>query len=200
MALIFVCSCRFVHHQDPLAHRNLARLLDATGNTRDSLTHNRIAVRLGPGHLTEGRVRDAHDTDTYRTVARQTVARNECVVIFFSQTFFIFNMYFFRQKCTTRLLACISLSFTRAICPLRWSSFRKNSYDIHARPISNPCFRCTSMMCSVWFACFSTRYANGIGFAEEHFDAYRALAGKRVDMPFSEATKDLLQRAGLEPT
>jgi len=87
VALIFVCSCRFVHHQDPLAHRNLARLLDATGNTRDSLTHNRIAVRLGPGHLTEGRVRDAHDTDTYRTVARQTVARNECVVIFFSQTF-----------------------------------------------------------------------------------------------------------------
>lgn len=44
------------------------------------------------------------------------------------------------------------------------------------------------------------RYANGVGFAEEHFDAYRALAGKRVDMPFSEATKDLLQRAGLEPT
>ena len=73
-------ACRFApHKQDPLAHRNLARLLDATGNTRDSLTHNRIAVRLGPGHLTEGRVRDAHDTDTYRTVARQTVARNECV-------------------------------------------------------------------------------------------------------------------------
>lgn len=68
--------------QDPLAHRNLARLLDATGNTRDSLLHNRVALRLGPGHLSEGHVRDAHDTDTYRTVARQSVARRECVSCF----------------------------------------------------------------------------------------------------------------------
>jgi hypothetical protein len=78
--------------QDPLAHRNLARLLDATGNTRDSLLHNRIALRLGPGHLSEGHLRDAHDTDTYRTVARQSVARRECVICsqFISLLLFLF--------------------------------------------------------------------------------------------------------------
>jgi hypothetical protein len=156
------------------------------------------ALRAGAPDRRPGAGRARHRHLPHRGEANRRPKRVRRYLLF--TDLFIFNMYFFRQKCTTRLLACISLSFTRAICPLRWSSFRKNSYDIHARPISNPCFRCTSMMCSVWFACFSTRYANGIGFAEEHFDAYRALAGKRVDMPFSEATKDLLQRAGLEPT
>lgn len=47
------------------------------GNTRDSLHHNREALARGPGCRTGGRVRDKWDTDTYRVVARQTVARHE---------------------------------------------------------------------------------------------------------------------------
>jgi tetratricopeptide (TPR) repeat protein len=62
---------------DPQAHRNLGRILDAMGNTRDSYEHNKTAILLGPGHLTDGRVRDRHDTETYRVVARQAVARHE---------------------------------------------------------------------------------------------------------------------------
>jgi len=49
---------------DPQAHRNLAKLYDASGNTRDSLHHNRMALRLGPGKVTEGRVRDRADAET----------------------------------------------------------------------------------------------------------------------------------------
>jgi len=103
---------------DPMAHRNIARILDAVGNTRDSLQHNREALKLGPGALTGGRVRDAADTDTYRVVARQTVARQE--------------------------------------------------------------------------------YSNGRGFTEQHYDAHRGLAGKRFTLPFSETTKELLQKAGID--
>ena len=62
---------------DPMTHRNLAKILDATGNTRDSLLHNRAALKLGPGRLSGGRQREWNDTDTYRIVARQTVARRE---------------------------------------------------------------------------------------------------------------------------
>jgi hypothetical protein len=101
-----------------MAHRNLAKLYDITGNTRDSLAHNRTALRLGPGRLTGGRVRDPADAETYRTVASQSVARME--------------------------------------------------------------------------------YANGVGHSEAHFDAYRALTGKRVDLPFSQVTRELMERAGLE--
>jgi len=91
------------------AHRNIARIFDTLGNTRDSLSHNRAALKLGPGALTGGvvihwrdliiasipsqspqswqrltsfdclshQMRDSADTDTYRVVARQTVARQE---------------------------------------------------------------------------------------------------------------------------
>lgn len=41
------------------------------------------------------------------------------------------------------------------------------------------------------------RYTDGRGHTEEHFDAYRALSNKRVTMPFSETTTELMQKAGL---
>ena len=63
--------------QDPQTHRNLAKILDATGNTRDALRHNRIAVTRGPSANSMGHARDRADTDTYRIVARQSVARGD---------------------------------------------------------------------------------------------------------------------------
>lgn len=45
---------------------------------------------------------------------------------------------------------------------------------------------------------YAIRYSNGRGFSEEHYDAYRALSGKRFQLPFSEVTKELLAKAGLE--
>jgi tetratricopeptide (TPR) repeat protein len=62
---------------DPQAHRNLAKILDAMGNTRDALEHNRISITCGPSANSLGQVREASDTDTYRIVARQSVARME---------------------------------------------------------------------------------------------------------------------------
>ena len=62
---------------DPQAHRNLAKLYDAMGNTRDALEHNRIAITCGPAANSLGKARDRADTDTYRIVARQTLARME---------------------------------------------------------------------------------------------------------------------------
>ena len=37
-------------------------------------------------------------------------------------------------------------------------------------------------------------------FAEDHFDAHRALTGKRVELPFSQVTRELMEKAGLEPS
>ncbi|CAM9136682.1 unnamed protein product, partial [Phaeothamnion confervicola] len=34
---------------DPAAHRNLARVLDATGNTPEAIRSNKVAIRRGPG-------------------------------------------------------------------------------------------------------------------------------------------------------
>lgn len=103
--------------RDPSAQRNVAKLLDQLGNTRDALEHNRRALVLGPGCVTGGRLREARDTETYRVVARQAVARNE--------------------------------------------------------------------------------YSDGRGSCEQHMDAHRALARKRVDLPFSETTRELLAKAGM---
>lgn len=102
---------------DASAQRNVARILDQLGNTRDALEHNRRALTLGEGYATRGAVREFHDTQTYRVVARQAVARNE--------------------------------------------------------------------------------YSDGRGHCEQHMDAYRALASKRVELPFSETTRELLAKAGL---
>jgi Flp pilus assembly protein TadD len=106
--------CEKAIHIDPndaMAHRNLAKILDTLGNTRGAVKHNRIAIQLGEG-VRGGTQYD--DTNAYRCLARQVVARGE------------------RME----------------------------------------------------------------GYAHEHYDQYRALAGKEYVLPNSERTREILKSTG----
>jgi len=61
---------------DAMAHRNLAKILDTLGNTRDAVKHNQIAIQLGPG---KHGVTQHADTMTYRNLSRQLVARGQTI-------------------------------------------------------------------------------------------------------------------------
>jgi tetratricopeptide (TPR) repeat protein len=59
---------------DAMAHRNLAQIFDAMGNTRDAVSHNRQAIVRGPG---KHGITDPPDALAYRRAAVQSVAMKE---------------------------------------------------------------------------------------------------------------------------